>query len=73
MEDEDFHRERRLIEMRRALAAELNRMAETLAQEDTYGSAFVCSFFHPDILEQSRYGDYFRNTDDRFQELYIRA
>jgi hypothetical protein len=69
IDDEDFIREPRLIEMRRSLAAELNRIAETLAQENTYGPAFVCSSFHRDILEQSRYGDYFRNTCDRFDEL----
>lgn len=37
-DDEDFLRDSRLLEMRRALAAELNRMAETLTQ-DGYVSA----------------------------------
>lgn len=69
MDDEDFLREPRLIEMRGALAAELNRIAKTLAQEDTYGSALVSNFFHSDILEQSRYGEYVRNTNERFHEL----
>jgi multidrug resistance protein MdtO len=64
MDDEDFLREPRLIEMRRVLAAELNRIAKTLAQEDTYGPVLVSNFFHPDILEHSRYGDYVRNTSD---------
>ena len=66
---EDVLRDSRLVEMRRALAAELNRMAEILAQGLTYGPALVSSFFHHDILEHSRYGDYVRNTADRFHEL----
>ena len=69
MDQEDFRREPRLIEMRRALSAELNRMATTLAQEDTYGPALVSSFFDRDILDHSRYADYVRNTGDRFHEL----
>jgi multidrug resistance protein MdtO len=49
MDDENFLREPRLIEMRRALTVELNRMAETLAQEDTYGPALASSFLPSDI------------------------
>jgi multidrug resistance protein MdtO len=69
IDDEDFLNEPGLIEMRRAVAAELNRMSETLAQEDTYGPATVSSLFRSDILERSRYGDYVRNTRDRYYEL----
>jgi DNA-binding SARP family transcriptional activator len=53
-EDEKLLSEPGLIEMRRALAAELNRMSETLAHEDTYGPETVSSLFYPDILKQSR-------------------
>ncbi len=69
MDNEDFLREPRLIEMRGVLAIELNRVAKTLAQKDAYGPALVSSFFHSDILEHSRYGDYVGNTADRFNEL----
>jgi multidrug resistance protein MdtO len=69
MDDEDLLNGPRLIEMRRALAAQLNRMSETLNQEDTYGPILVNSFFHPNILEHSRYGDYVYNARDRFYEL----
>lgn len=69
IDQEDSPPEPRLIEMRRALAAQLNRMAKTLAQEDTYRPALVSRFFHPNILEHPRYGDYVRNTSDRFREL----
>jgi hypothetical protein len=62
MGDGDFLIEPRLIEMRRALAAELNRMSETLAHEDTYVLPTVSSLFRPDILEQSRYSEYARNN-----------
>ncbi len=51
------------------MAAELNRMSETLGHEDTYEPATVSSLFRPDILAQSRYSDYVRNTRDRFHEL----
>jgi len=70
--DEDSLNEPRLIEMRRALASELNRMSETLAHEDTddtYEPATDSSLFRSDILEQSRYSDYVRITLDRFHEL----
>jgi multidrug resistance protein MdtO len=67
--DEDFFNEPRLIEMRRALAAELNRMSETPAREEAYEPAAVSGLFRPGILEHSRYSDYVRNTRDRFQEL----
>jgi len=69
MEGEEFPNEPGLIEMRRALAAELNRMSETLAHEDPYGAATVSSLFRPDILEQSSYGDYVHSACDRFYEL----
>ncbi len=69
MDQEDFRREPRLTGIRRALSAELNRMAVTLGQEDTYGAALASSFFDREILDHSRYADYDRNTGDRFHEL----
>jgi multidrug resistance protein MdtO len=69
IDDENCLNEPRLIEMRRALAAELNRMSETVAHEDTYVPATVSSLLSPDILEQSCYSDHVRNTRDRFYEL----
>jgi hypothetical protein len=69
MGDEDFLNEPRLIEMRCAPAAELNRVSETLAHEDTYAPATLSNLFRPDIGEQSRYSDYVHNTRDRFFEL----
>ena len=69
MGNEDSLRESRLIEMRDALAAELNRIAKTVAQQETYGPALVSGFFHPDLLDQSRYGEYVRNSADRFREF----
>ncbi len=66
-DNEDFLNEPRLREMKRALAAELNRISEALVHEKAYEPATVS--FSPDILEQWRYGDYVRNTRDRFHEL----
>jgi multidrug resistance protein MdtO len=67
--DQDFSRENRLIEMRRLLGSELNRIAKTLTQEDTYEPAIAASFCDAAILEHSRYGDYVRDTGNRFHEL----
>lgn len=58
-----------LIEMRRALAAELDHLAETLVHDDASWSAPDCGFPHPDLFQQPIYGDYVRNTRDRFHEL----
>jgi hypothetical protein len=69
IDDEGFLREPCLIEMRRVLAAELKRMSETPAHEDTHRSGTVFSLFDPDSIQHSRYGDYVRNTGDHFQEL----
>ena len=69
MGNEDILREPHLLEMRRVLAAELNHIAKTLIQEETEGTPLVSRFFHPDLPEHSRYGDYVRNTGARFQEL----
>jgi len=66
---EDLLTEPRLIEMRRAMASELNHLAKTLAQEGTYQPALASSFVYPEILEHSEYGDYVRNTADRFRDF----
>jgi len=72
IEDEESFNEPGLIEMRRGLAAELNRMSESMAHDDTYGPATVFGLFRPDILEQSRYSDYVQTTRDRFYEVASR-
>jgi multidrug resistance protein MdtO len=68
-EDEDFLRDPRLIEMRRAFAAELNTMADAVAQKATYKPALASSFSDGTILDHPRYGEYVRNTVNRFGEL----
>jgi multidrug resistance protein MdtO len=68
-EDEDFLRDPRLIEMRRAFAAELNTMADAVAQKATYKPALAGSFSDGTILDHPRYGEYVRNTINRFGEL----
>jgi multidrug resistance protein MdtO len=69
VEDEDFLHEPRLIEMRRAFAAELNTMADGAAQKGTYKPALASSFPDMSILDHPRYGEYVRNTVNRFGEL----
>jgi multidrug resistance protein MdtO len=68
-EDEDFLRDPRLIEMRRAFVAELNTMADAVAQRATYKPALARSFSDEAILDHPRYGEYVRNTINRFGEL----
>jgi multidrug resistance protein MdtO len=68
-EDEDFLRDPRLIEMRRAFATELNTMAEAVAQKTTYKPALASSFSDGTILDHPRYGEYVRNTVNRFRDL----
>jgi multidrug resistance protein MdtO len=68
-EDEEFLRDPRLIEMRRAFAAELNTMADAVAQKATYKPALAGSFSDGTILDHPRYGEYVRNTINRFGEL----
>jgi hypothetical protein len=55
--------------MRSKLAAKLDHLAETLVHDDAYWPAPSCSFAHPDLFQQSIYGDYVRNARDRFHEL----
>jgi multidrug resistance protein MdtO len=68
-EDEDFLRDPRLIEMRRAFAGELNTMADVVAQKTNYKPALASSFFDMPMLGHPRYGEYVRNTVNRFGEL----
>jgi multidrug resistance protein MdtO len=68
-EDEDFLREPGLTGLRRAFAAELNAMADVVAQKTPYRPAFASSFPDVAILDHPRYGEYVRNTLSRFGEL----
>jgi len=68
-EDEDFLREPTLRELRRALAAELNTMAEVVGQKTPYTPVPAISFSDVAILDHPRYGEYVRNTLTRFGEL----
>jgi multidrug resistance protein MdtO len=68
-EDEDFLRDPRLIEMRRAFAGELNTMADVVAQKTNYKPALASSSSDGTILDHPRYGEYVRNTVNRFGEL----
>ena len=68
-DDEDFLREPRLIEMRRAFATELNTMAEVVTAKTTYVSALADSFSDVATLDHPRYGEYVRNMVNRFGEL----
>lgn len=68
-EDEDFLRDPRLIEMRRALAAELNTMADVVTQKTAYKPALASSSLERTILDHPRYGEYVRNTVNRLGEL----
>jgi len=66
---EDFLREPELIEMRGAIATELNTMAEVVTAKTTYVPARAGSFLDAAILDHPRYGEYIRNTVNRFGEL----
>jgi multidrug resistance protein MdtO len=68
-EDEDFLRDPTLIEMRRAFAAELNTMADAVSRKATYKPALAGSFVDGSIFDHPRYGEYVRNTVNRFGEL----
>jgi multidrug resistance protein MdtO len=68
-EDEDLVRDPRLIEMRRAFAAELNTMADIVARKGTYNPGLPGRFSDATILGHARYGEYVRNTVNRFGEL----
>jgi multidrug resistance protein MdtO len=68
-EDEDFLRDPRLIEMRRAFAAELDTMADVVAQKATYKPGLAGGFSDRTILDHPRYAEYARNTADRLGEL----
>jgi multidrug resistance protein MdtO len=68
-DDQDFLRDPNLIEMRRAFAAELNTMADAVAQKATYKPVLAGSFPNETILDHPRYGEYVRNTVNRFGEL----
>lgn len=68
-EDQDFLREPRLKELRQALAAELNTMAEVVARKAPYTPAAKGGFADVAILNHPRYGEYVRNTVSRFGEL----
>ncbi len=61
-EDEDFLRDPRLIEMRRAFASELNTMAEAVAHKATYKPALTSSALERTMLDHPRYGEYVQNT-----------
>jgi multidrug resistance protein MdtO len=68
-EDEDFLRDPRMIEMRRAFATELNTMADAVGQKATYKPGLASGFSDGTILDHPRYGEYVRNTVNRFGEL----
>jgi multidrug resistance protein MdtO len=68
-EDEDFLRDPRLIEMRRAFAAELNAMADVVANKAAYKPGLASGLSDGTILDHPRYGEYVRNTVNRFGEL----
>jgi len=66
---EDFLGEPKLIEIRCAIATELNSMAEVVTTKTTYVPAHAGSFLDAAILDHPRYGEYVRNTVNRFGEL----
>lgn len=68
-EGQDFLRDPRLIEMRRAFAAELHTMADVVARQAIYTRALASAFSDGPILDHPRYGEYVRNTVNRFGEL----
>jgi multidrug resistance protein MdtO len=68
-EDEDFLLDPRLIEMRRAFAAELNAMADVVAHKAAYKPRLASGLSGGTILDHPRYGEYVRNTVNRFGEL----
>jgi multidrug resistance protein MdtO len=55
--------------MRRAFAAELNTMADVVAEKATYKPGLASGFSDRTILDHPRYGEYVRNTVNRFGEL----
>jgi multidrug resistance protein MdtO len=68
-EDEDFLCEPKLMEMRRAFAAELNTMADVVTHKAPYTPALASSFPAAAMLDHPRYGEYVRNTVSHFGEL----
>jgi multidrug resistance protein MdtO len=55
--------------MRRVFVTELNTMADAVAQKATYKPGFASGLSDGTILDHPRYGEYVRNTVNRFGEL----
>jgi multidrug resistance protein MdtO len=68
-EDEDFLRQPGLRELRQAVAAELNTMAEVVAQKTPYTPGLANKFPDFAILDYPRYREYLRNSVSRLGEL----
>jgi multidrug resistance protein MdtO len=68
-EDKDFLAEPNLIEMRRKLAEYMDGLAEGVVKKTAPVTIPSNGFLAPAMLNDPRYGEYFRNTIARFEEL----
>ncbi len=68
-EDRDFVTAPTLIEMRRKLAAQLDRMADAVCERKPCVAADAAALADSSLLENPRYGEYVRNAMAQYGEL----
>jgi multidrug resistance protein MdtO len=68
-EDSDYLTNPGLVEMRRKLAARINTMADAAERKAAVAVEPTGGLVDPALLADPRFGDYARNTVERFEEL----
>jgi multidrug resistance protein MdtO len=68
-QDQDFLTDPGLIDMRRKLAAQMDSMAEAVAERKAFVPVDTAALVDPGRLHDPRYGEYVRNAVNRYGEL----
>jgi multidrug resistance protein MdtO len=68
-EDYDFITQPSLMAMRKRMAEGLERMSVAVTERTEYEEEFPADVLDADILSSPRYGEYARNSVDRYEEL----
>ena len=69
LEDYDFVTQPKLMEMRKRMAEGLEKMSLSVTEKTDYEEEFPADVLDTKILTSSRYGEYARNSVDRYEEL----